>query len=214
VRGARGLAYAEQDQWDRASEDLEKAARLPGARAWLTHAVALLRLRSGDRRGYRDACAELVKRLERADDPATAIWAARACVLAPNGMVDPTPVIRRLERMTAQKPNDCLAHHLLGPVLYRSGQLEAAARELDKAVSMHKNAEGGGTPLDWLFLAMAHQRLGNAEEAQLWLDRASQRLDRKAASGGVSFHPSWSGDRLEAAILRREAEVLLKKAAP
>jgi hypothetical protein len=37
---------------------------------------------------------------------------------------------------------------------------------------------GGGDSFDWFFLAMAHCRLGDRNEAQIWFDRAVQWMDR------------------------------------
>jgi WD40 repeat protein/serine/threonine protein kinase/tetratricopeptide (TPR) repeat protein len=212
VRASRGVAQVELAQWDKAAEEMEAASRMPGARAWLTYGVALLRLRSGDRQRYRVACAELVKQLDRADDPEAAAWAARAWVLDPDAGVDVTPVTRRLEQMAAQSPNLCFAHHLLGPVRYRCGQLAAAVAELDRGVRIHEPSDGG-LAKDWLFLAMAHHRLGHAEEARRCLDRAARRLDGGVLNG-VSRDPVQPLDRLEAELLRREAEALLNKAEP
>ena len=52
-------------------------------------------------------------------------------------------------------------------------------------------------PLDWVFLAMTHFRLGNAAEARRWLDR-----DLEGSS--LSWHT-----RLEVRFLRKEAEELI-----
>jgi hypothetical protein len=55
---------------------------------------------------------------------------------------------------------------------------------------------------DFLFLAMAHQRLGDAREAEKWLGRAVQALDKGP--------PLRWPERLEAQLLRREAEELVR----
>ena len=38
----------------------------------------------------------------------------------------------------------------------------------------------GGDPYDWLFLAMARHRLGDAAEARRWLDRSLAWIETKA----------------------------------
>jgi len=65
--------------------------------------------------------------------------------------------------------------------------------------------------LNWLWLALAHQRLGKAEEARRWLGKAQAWLDQygdgmpsRAEELGLHLH-NW----LEAHVLRREAEALL-----
>jgi hypothetical protein len=60
------------------------------------------------------------------------------------------------------------------------------------------------------FLAMAHHRLGHAEQARHWLDKASRQGERPkpAKTSGAPF--PWNR-RLTLQLLRREAEQLLKE---
>ena len=71
----------------------------------------------------------------------------------------------------------------------------------------------------WFFLAMAHHRLGHAEEARHWLDKAIEASDealrppaeppgKSATSNGV-IRPNWSR-RLTLETLRREAGQLIQ----
>ena len=51
-------------------------------------------------------------------------------------------------------------------------------------------AEGhGGTAFDYLFLAMAHHKLGRTDEARMWLENgeADRRTRQSASSGSVFF---------------------------
>ena len=97
----------------------------------------------------------------------------------------------------------------LGAAYYRAGQFELAVAILDRAVAAQQE---GGTPVDWLLLAMAHHRLGHAEEAKSWLDRAvtmAEAIDARQAErlfrrGPRQLEQSW----LELQLLRREAEDL------
>ena len=64
-----------------------------------------------------------------------------------------------------------------------------------------------------LVLAMAHQRLGQADEARHWFDKAVKWIDntgleapRDSADALRSLHPH---DSLACMVLRREAETLL-----
>ncbi len=67
--------------------------------------------------------------------------------------------------------------------------------------------------LNWLWLALAHQRLGKAEEARRWLGKAQAGHDqyrdgmppRAEEEFGLHFH-NW----LEAHVLRREAEAQMQ----
>ena len=62
---------------------------------------------------------------------------------------------------------------------------------------------GGGVPQDWVFLAMAHHKKGNGEEARRWLEKVRAHIkDEKIA---------FSTDLVESRILLREAEALLRE---
>jgi hypothetical protein len=72
-------------------------------------------------------------------------------------------------------------------------------------------------PKTWLFLAMAYARLGQAEQAQRWLDRLEQWLEKhKAVLAGelqAIVPPSVDWEQwLEIQILHREAKAELQKA--
>ena len=86
----------------------------------------------------------------------------------------------------------------LGAALYRAGRFEDAIRRLDEGIRLK-----GGTsePLDWPFLAMAHDRLGHRREALRWLDRLRNRQP--------STDPNEFWEELEIRILRNEAEATI-----
>jgi hypothetical protein len=56
---------------------------------------------------------------------------------------------------------------------YRNSNDKSAVALLETAMSMH----AGGDSFDWFFLAMAHPRLGDRHNAQMWLERAVQWMD-------------------------------------
>ena len=65
-------------------------------------------------------------------------------------------------------PNDTY-DHTRACLLYRVGRHDDALKQLDKLVARP------GYPAnahDWLFLAMAHQRLGQGERARKYLDQS------------------------------------------
>ena len=71
--------------------------------------------------------------------------------------------------------------------------------------------------MNWLWLALAHQRLGKAEEARRWLGKTRAWLDqyrdgmpaRAEEELGLHYH-NW----LEAHVLHREAEALIPSTGP
>jgi len=64
----------------------------------------------------------------------------------------------------------------LGIVYYRTGDWQAAVHALEKSVELRK----GGDCYDWFFLAMAHWRLGEKEEAHKWFDQGVQWMEKNA----------------------------------
>jgi tetratricopeptide (TPR) repeat protein len=62
----------------------------------------------------------------------------------------------------------------LGVAHYRNGDDKGAIAALATAMSLRN----GGDSFDWFFLAMAHCRLGNRDEARTWFDRAVQWMDK------------------------------------
>jgi hypothetical protein len=57
---------------------------------------------------------------------------------------------------------------------YRARDWKAAVAALDKSMELRK----GGKAYDYLFLAMAHRKLGNRAEAGKWYDRAVTWLEK------------------------------------
>jgi WD40 repeat protein len=209
----RGRAQAELGQWPQARADYARALDLK-ADVWrVVSDVAHLHLQQGDEEGYARLCRQLLKRFGAARDAEGAGGVAWTCVIRPGAVADPAAVVQ-----VASGPKPALLWNYtdrvtLGAAQYRAGQYEAAARQLSAAVDTHP---GGGTVHAWLFLAMAHQRLGHAAEARRWLNRAAEAMDRGARPEGparvAAPTPRWT-ERLENRLLRGETETLLKPSA-
>ena len=83
--------------------------------------------------------------------------------------------------------------------------------------SLQADHKPGRAVVNWLWLALANQRLGKGEEARRWLNKAQTWLDqyrdgmpaRAEEEFGLHLH-NW----LEAHVLRREAEALISSTSP
>src|SRR5262249_45441446 len=147
----------------------------------LWHYLALLRLKQDDAAGYRAVCADMRQRFGRVPDPGVSNSVAWTCSLAPDALPDPEATLQLALRAAAEADraiqgtiearNGALYMNTLGAASYRSGQFERAVAALGQAVRLQG---GGGTPADWLLLAMAYHRLGRTREARDWLDRSKQ----------------------------------------
>jgi tetratricopeptide (TPR) repeat protein len=123
-------------------------------------------------------------------------------------------LVELAQRAAAAKPGDYHTMRALGASLYRAGSFGAAVEQLSTASTTRKEP----APAIWLFLAMAHHRLGHKEEAQSWLDNSVRWIERarqaKSAEGTKPDELSGSNlswdERLALELLQREAEALVK----
>jgi tetratricopeptide (TPR) repeat protein len=130
---------------------------------------------------------------------------ARICRLAPDALTSFDTIIRKLQRAVADTPRSCKYRHWLGAILSRVGKVPDAIRLLNEAIKLHQQT---GLVADWLFLAMAHHRLGQPVQARKWLDKANAEIGRMAKQKANDQPFGWV-ELLELRLLQREAEALL-----
>jgi WD40 repeat protein/serine/threonine protein kinase/tetratricopeptide (TPR) repeat protein len=220
----RADCFGQLEHWDKAAADyallIEKG--VTGQQFYYLH--ALMRLKAGDAAAYRKACGEVLKRFDptKEDKMNAANSIAWTCCLGPDATDDWERVMKLadtavggflyLPRAEPYVANRIHQHYnTYGAAAYRSGRYELAVRALERAMFEHGQ---GGSPFDWLFLAMAHQRLGHDRAYKRWLEQATDWLDHstrdkpKDARAGPSL--SWNG-WLELQLLRTEAENLVER---
>jgi WD40 repeat protein len=161
LRSMRIDVLAEMGRWDRVCQDYEEALKLGLDNPQLRFCHALARLAAGDRAGYRRAAAAALGRwghTTNREQVNTAVW---TCVLADGAVKDMKGLLERAETNLEGLPMDHPSRYgytnTLGAVLYRAGRYADAVKRLDEAVKLHGK---GGTAGDWVFLALAHHRLG------------------------------------------------------
>jgi eukaryotic-like serine/threonine-protein kinase len=192
--------HSERGRFDRAAATLAEAVRLRPDDPWLLDEWGSALLASGDRAGWRAACAELVDRFRETTLPLTANSIAWCCSKGPDAAVEPEVLVRLAERAVRGANADYKPAFLntLGAALYRAGRYDEAIRRLEEGIRLRG---GESLPQDWEFLAMAHFRLGHREEARRWLDRLRD------------YQPSTASNRfwneVEIRLLRSEAEAVV-----
>jgi WD40 repeat protein/tRNA A-37 threonylcarbamoyl transferase component Bud32 len=197
---ARGRLLARAGQWRLAADAYgrvikDRLAPTEAARHDEPTEYACLLLLAGDRAGYEAYCRRLVAHVGATEDPYTAYELARICSLADPPPADVGRLIAWAERGVKGHPQEAWPRHVLGLAHLRAGHYDEAVRHLQAA---ERSLWAIGRGLNKLGLALAHGRAGRTEEARRWLKRAPQtRLPVQ--------------DRLEDHVLRREAEVLLRK---
>jgi tetratricopeptide (TPR) repeat protein len=133
-------------------------------------------------------------------NPKIARSGAWSSVMARSEEPDFSETVRLAELGVNGAPEYLKANHLntLGAALYRAGRFAEAARRLEEAIQKRR---GVGMAEEWVFLAMAQQRLGHHDEARRWLD---QLRDDSPSVDGPGF---WS--ELQVRLLRAEAEAVV-----
>ena len=230
----RGWAYADMGQWDKAAADFRTAtqcqepdqdatyARLdhftnqyqiaeckrPDPDAW--YARAMLHLRDGNQGGYRTTCSDM---LQLFGDGASWI-----CTLTPNSGADPAQLVDLSEKSLAKSSRDHWHVTQLGAALYRAGRFGEAVERLTEATELSSYPYRTNMLCTWFFLSMARHRLGHADEARRWLDKAVQGtedalkspaevLGKSGKPDGV-IPPNWNR-KWTLRLLRREAKQLI-----
>jgi WD40 repeat protein/tetratricopeptide (TPR) repeat protein/tRNA A-37 threonylcarbamoyl transferase component Bud32 len=210
----RGWARADMEQWDKASADFTKATECkePDGEAW--YSLALLHLRDGNQGGYRKICSDMLQRFG-----AGAVW---TCTLTPDSGADPARIVSLAEKALAKSRKDhWQVNHdhwhvnRLGAALYRAGRFPEAVKRLTEATELNTGPYRKNMLCTWFFLAMAHQRLGHAEEARRWLDKASRatedvlRPPKKSRTAADTIPPD-RARKLTLQLLHGEAQQLIQ----
>jgi Flp pilus assembly protein TadD len=196
-------------QWASADAALTKAIQLGTDDLVVWYDLARVQLARGDTAGYRHTCAEMLSRFGGHADGLTTDQIAGTCVLSPS-----LPV-RLCGAMVARLGINALFAPMQGRALYRTGRLNEAVRLLNRVAP---TLPPGDPANPALWLALCHHRLGHPVEARAWLTRAEQSIAEATRNGvpngpGTTVPLTWE-ERLEMHLLRREAEALIRPAAP
>jgi serine/threonine-protein kinase len=201
-------AHVARKQWARACESysrLLKGGPIADGEVWFEYAA--VQLLAEDRQGYRRTCTLMLD--AGRNKKMRGYLVARACTLAPDAVGDLTPVVRASDEELRSSPGAFWSLTEAGALCYRQGRVKDAVPLLVR--SLEAETRPGGAVLNWLWLALAHEKLGATDKARSYLDRAGGWLDSlggafpaNAAALGLHRH-NW----LEAHVLREEARRLL-----
>ena len=141
--------------------------------SWLTHyQLALCQASAGDVAGYRKTCQAMVEFFADSEKAVELNFAAWTAVLAPDALEDYEPAIQAAQAAVKKSSGDAQYLKTLGAILYRAGQADRAIEELTKLAESSNEEQSKASPAyGWYFLAMAHQAVGNINEAEDYLPR-------------------------------------------
>jgi tetratricopeptide (TPR) repeat protein len=111
--------------------------------------------------------------------------------------------LRFSEEACQLEPENGNSLNTLGVACYRVGNYAKALDLLSRSDKINAQRDKGSLPADLAFLAMAHQQLGHAKEAEAQLQLLRERMK----------DPRWAPDTLDHGFLH-EAEELLAKPKP
>jgi tetratricopeptide (TPR) repeat protein len=140
---------------------------------------------------------------------------ARACTLAPDSVDDATLPTRVSAAELVRHKEDFWALTEQGALSYRSNRYKEAIPFLEQSLQVEPRP--GAAVLNWLWLAMTYQKMGDNGKSREWFNKA----DKWLGSLGNKMPPPAEADKLslhlhnwlEAHVLQREAEMLLSSAA-
>jgi tetratricopeptide (TPR) repeat protein len=197
----RAVSYCDLRRYAMAIGDFTRAVEIEPEKPHWWHNLAMLRIHSGNADEHRKLCAEMLTSFGKKNDYYSRFFVAWSCAFAPDSVPDFQPVLDIAAGLAKQYPiyqNNVLIH---GAALYRSGQWKAAIERI------HESQQAPVADLFWpgeeLFLAMAHMRLGQVEEA-------CRRLGAVVKWEQEKQDADWWA-RVLTEILRREAEALIKQ---
>jgi tetratricopeptide (TPR) repeat protein len=169
----RGNAYRNWGQYEKAVADYSKAIELEPKEAvrWSNRANAYRKWGQ-----YEKAVADYSKAIEvnpkHADAHNDLAWLLATCPEAK--LRDPNRAVELAKKAVELAPQDGSCWGTLGTAHYRAGDWKSAVASLDKSRALLK----GYDAYAWLFLAMAHRKLGNDGESRKAYDQAVKWLEK------------------------------------
>jgi predicted Zn-dependent protease len=196
ARDALARFHVARGHLERAAATLSKAIQMMPDNLVLRRNLGAALLASGDRVGWQQSTEAVLDHFDGTIIPGTASVAAWACTIAPGAPADPGVPLRLAEVAVKDERFKAVALITLGAALYRAGRYKDALGRLEEAMKARGESAAG-----WAFLAMAHHRLGQREEARRWLNR----LRNHVSSGRADEF--WQD--LEVRLLQSEAEAVI-----
>ncbi|MGE5193480.1 MAG: hypothetical protein ACM3U2_13385, partial [Deltaproteobacteria bacterium] len=205
----RARIHATRGEVTQADADFAKAIELDPDDVVSRYWHALAHVAAGDLAGYQTACAAMLERFGQSDKPEVGQWVAWTGALVPGAVKDPRRLVKMAEMACASDPRNSSFTNSLGAALYRAGRFDEAIGRLNDVSTAWEQAAAKppmySPAYPWFFLAMAHHRLGHAEEGRQWIDKAVQRMDEEMRNENLP----WTR-RATLQLFRGEAEALLK----
>jgi serine/threonine-protein kinase len=203
-------AHVASRQWQKAAQCYAEGMELePTEKGEVWFEFAAAQLLAGDRPGYRQTCGHVLARCQSKPQAHLSL-AARTCTLAPDSTDDSAQPFRLYANGDKRSDADSWPLTEQGVVHFRAGQVAEAVPFFER--SLADDGRPGRAILDWLWLALAHQKLGKLDEARRWFAKAVNWLDQQGGRMPLDS-PALGSHRhnwLEAHVLRQQVEAGLR----
>jgi serine/threonine protein kinase len=191
-------------------QKLDSNPQVSSSLANALYLMALAQLRLGDKAGYRATCKALVDLPVQSWDDVLRSRPIWPVCLAPSALDDMSRLVKRAEEFVAgtSLKNRHFGLYVLGAALFRAGDYERAAQQLEEAIDAYPNVpEFGRDTINYqtLLLAMTRWNQGREDEARKLLTKAQSAVDKE-----LQFSSTNWGRRTSLELLLAEAQALIK----
>jgi serine/threonine protein kinase/Flp pilus assembly protein TadD len=203
----RAYILVRQREFAGAASEFAKASQLSPDDSDLWRFQAFAHSACGAAEAYRTVCRNMLARFRNTTDRAVAYDVVEPCVARADA-VDDMPALISLAVLGADWYVG--GTRILGAAYCRAGRFADAVDYYEKTAQLTRLRAR-----DWLFLSIAHQKLGHAAEARAclseaaaWIEKANSRtLDDQSGA-----HPVWGSwyESIDTRILYEEVEQLLQ----
>jgi tetratricopeptide (TPR) repeat protein len=203
---SRARSHIARKEWADAADcyvQLRFSTAMDGE-GWYEYAAVQLLV--GDVNGYERTCQQMLN-IPR-DKTIRTYLVAQSWTLAADTIHDSTEIQKKSEVELQYFGKTFWSLTEQGALLFRMNRSREAVSLFEKSLSVE--AKPGAAVLNWLWLALAHHKLGDPEKAREWQEKARKWLDSVGpelpsnAEDYFLHRHNW----LEAHILRREVESL------
>ena len=201
------MANASLNQFEPAVADYERLLTDPKVHPTLRYQEAVLLLATGRPDEYRSAIQRLLDLFGRNQNIPLIMPVLQASRLADDGVADYDPLIKIAAKLVETNTDKFPFVRTHGHLLYRGRRYREAIERLEEGMKLGKDTHPFLIP-DRFFMAMAHHRLGHAEEARQWLGKAEKAMNTLLADPkadeifkAVGSENNWQ-NRLVAEVIR------------
>jgi tetratricopeptide (TPR) repeat protein len=209
----RANLLARLGRFKEAAADYARAVELNPGDHWPWYLLGCLLAYTDQPDAYRAHCQRMLQQFGATRDRFVADRTAKTCMLLSGATADLAQQLRLVDLVFAPGGDDGMLpwfRLLKGMAEYRQGHFGPAIGWLEQSVPSFPDDHQPAKATAILFLAMAHHRLGHAEQARARLAEARDVMEQKLPEAGkedleFSAIENW----LACHVIRREAEALL-----